>query len=116
MRAYVRLMSIRRLFAFVLALSVLFAPGITGAAMAAAPHHNMAMMEAGHCQAPASGSRHHDQSDGKSCCVSMCMALAVAPSAPAEALQQRREMPQFASPQAYHGLPAEIATPPPRRS
>lgn len=116
MSAYVRLVSIRGLFAFVLALSVLFAPGVTGAAMAAAPHHGMAMMEAGHCQAPASRSGHHDQSDGKSCCVSMCMTLAVAPSAPAEALPQRREVPQFASPKAYHGLLAEIATPPPRRS
>jgi hypothetical protein len=116
MSAYVRTVSMTKLFALILAVAVLFAPGVTGAAMAAAPHHDMAMMEAGHCQPPASGSGHHDQSDGKSCCVSMCMALAVAPSAPSEPLQQRRELPQFASPKAYLGLPAEIATPPPRRA
>src|SRR5947208_7469777 len=116
MSAYVRTVSMTKLFALVLAVAVLFAPGITGAAMAAAPHHDMAMMEAGHCQTPAPTSGHHDRSDGKSCCVSMCMALAVAHSAPAEALQQRRELPQFATHQAYHGLPAEIATPPPRHA
>ena len=116
MSAYDRPVSMTKLFALVLAVAVLFAPGVTGAAMAASPHHDMAMMEAGHCQPPASGSGHHDQSDGKSCCVAMCMALAVAPSAPAEVLQQREEIPQFAASQAYHGLPAEIATPPPRRS
>ena len=116
MSAYVRPVSMTKLFAILVALAMLFAPGVTGAAMAAAPHHDMAMMEAGHCQAPASGSGHHDQSDGKSCCVAMCMALAVAPSSPAKALPSPREMPQFASPKAYHGLLAEIATPPPRRS
>jgi hypothetical protein len=105
-----------KLFVILVALAMLFAPGVTGAAMAAAPNHAMAMMEAGHCQAPASRSGHHDQSDGKSCCVSMCMALAVAPSSPADAMPARREMPQFASPKAYHGVPAEIATPPPRRA
>jgi hypothetical protein len=116
MSAYVRPVSMTKLFVVLVALATLFAPGVAGAAMAAAPHHGMAMMEAGHCQAPASGSGHHDQSDGKSCCVWMCMALAVAPSPPAEVLPQRREMPQFASAKAYHGLPAEIATPPPRHA
>ena len=109
-------MSIRKLFTLLLALAVLVAPGVTSAAMAASPHHDMAMMEAGHCQSPASGGAHHDKMDGKSCCIAMCMALAVAPSAPAEISPSRQQMVQFAPPQAYRGLPAEIATPPPRHS
>jgi hypothetical protein len=116
MSAYADAVSIRKLFAILVALAVLLAPGVTGAAMAAAPHHDMQMMEAGHCQAPPSGSGHHEQSDGKSCCVSMCMALAVAPSAPVEAPPILQQMAQFAPPRTYHGLPAEIATPPPRHS
>jgi hypothetical protein len=98
-----------------LLVAVLFAPGVTGAAMAAASHHGVAVMEAGHCQTPPS-TGHHDQTDGKSCCISMCMAVAVAPSAPAEMLLPRQQIAQFAPLKAYHGLPAEIATPPPRRS
>lgn len=116
MKAYAVPVSIRKLFAIVLALAVLFAPGVTGAAMAAAPHRDMAMMEAGHCQMPPSKSAHHDPADGKSCCISMCMALAVAPSAPAEALAPRQQLAEFALPKTYHGLHAEIATPPPRAS
>src|SRR5213080_911674 len=94
MSAYVRLVSIRRLFAFVLALSVLFAPGVAGAAMAASPHHDMAMMEAGHCQSPPSNSGDHKMG-GKSCCIAMCMAIAVAPSTPAESSPQRQQLAQF---------------------
>src|SRR5437764_12059482 len=110
------LMSIRALFAILVAIAVLLAPTISGAAMAAAPHHGMEMMEAGHCQSPPSNNGHHDRTDGKSCCIAMCMALAVAPSAPAEISPSREQMAQFAAPQAYRGLPAEIATPPPRHS
>ena len=109
-------MSVRALFAILIAIAVLFAPAITGSAMAAAPHHGMEMMEAGHCQSPPSNTGHHDRTDGKSCCIAMCMALAVAPSAPAEISPSRQQMVQFAPPQAYRGLPAEIATPPPRHS
>lgn len=116
MSAYSRPVSIRKLFAIILALAVLFAPAVTNAAMAATPHHDMQMMEAGHCKTPPSGTRHHEQSDGKSCCISMCMAVAVAPSAPTELVPPRQQIAQFALPKTYHGLPAEIATPPPRRS
>ena len=109
-------MSIRKLFTLLLALAVLVAPDVTSAAMAASPHHDMAMMEAGHCQSPASGGAHHDKMDGKSCCIAMCMALAVAPSIPTEPMPPRQQLAGFMAPNAYHGLPAEIATPPPRRS
>ena len=114
MSAYARLMSIRKLFAILLALSVLLAPGLTGAAMAAAPHHDMQMMEAGHCEAPPSQPGNHDKTSGKSCCIAMCMALAVTPTTPNEVSRPRQEVAQFAPPKSYQGLPAEIATPPPR--
>ena len=107
---------IRRLFAILIAVAVLFAPGVTGAAMAAAPHHDMQMMEAGDCHSPPSNSVHHDRSDGKSCCIATCMALAVAPSAPAELLPARQQRVHFAAPKTYRGTLSEIATPPPRRS
>ena len=83
--------------------------------MAAAPHHDMQMMEAGHCQTPPSHSGDHKMG-GKNCCIAMCMAVAVAPSMPAETAPLREQVAQFASAKAYHGLPAEIATPPPRHA
>jgi hypothetical protein len=107
--------SIRRLFAILLALSVLIAPSVTSAAMAAAPQHAMQMMEAGHCHMPTAPAD-HGNADGKSCCISMCMAVAVAPSAPAEVAPPRQQMAQFAPPAVYQGTLTEIATPPPRHS
>lgn len=109
-------MSIRKLFAILVALSVLFAPAVTGAAMAAAPHHSMQMIAAGHCQAPPAKSDDHDKMGGKNCCISMCTAVAVAPSAPAETTEPRQQIAEFIPPKTYHGLLTEIATPPPRRS
>jgi hypothetical protein len=105
--------SIRKLFALVLALSVLFAPGVASAAMAS-PQHAMQMMEAGHCQAPPNSGDH--KMGGKSCCIAMCMVVAVAPSTPAATSPQRQQMAQFAAPAAYHGSLSEIATPPPRHA
>ena len=107
-------MSIGKLFAVLAALAVLFSPGVTSAAMAAAPHHQMQVMEAGHCQAPPASSDDHQKMADKSCCIAMCMALAVAPSTPAGMAPPRQQMAQFAPARTYHGLPAEIATPPPR--
>jgi hypothetical protein len=105
-----------KLIALVLALSVLFAPGIAGAALAASPHHDMRMMQAGHCSTqPASPAGHEKMAD-KSCCVAMCLALAVTPSAPVETRLPRQQVAGFAPPPAYHGAVAEIATPPPRFS
>jgi hypothetical protein len=116
MRSYAIIVSIQKLFAVLVALSVLFAPAITSAAMAAAEHQDMQMMEGGHCQAPTSGSADHDKLGGMNCCISMCTAVAVAPSTPAEAGEPRQQVAQFVSPKTYHGLLAEIATPPPRLS
>jgi hypothetical protein len=116
MRSYGIFVSIRKLLAILVALSVLFAPALTGAAMAAAPHHDMQMMEGGHCQAPPSKSVDHDKMGGKNCCISMCTAVAIPPSAPAETAEVRQQIAQFVPPKTYHGLLTEIATPPPRHS
>src|SRR5947207_15975984 len=82
MRAYCAPMSLRKLFSALIALAVLVAPAVTSAAAAHAgvPDHQIQMMEAGHCDSMPSG--HHNKADGKSCCIAVCVGLAVAPSAP----------------------------------
>jgi hypothetical protein len=116
MSAYVPFVNIRKLFAVILALAVLFAPGVASAALAAGPHHDMQMMKAGHCHTPPASPAGHKKMAGKSCCIAMCMALAVAPSAPGATRLARRQIAGFVPPRAYRGTLAEIATPPPRRS
>jgi hypothetical protein len=107
--------AICKFFALVLALSVLFAPGVASAAMAGSPHHDMQMMEAGHCQTPPARSGDHKMA-GKSCCIAMCMAVAVAPSTPTQTARPRQQVAQFTPPAVYHGTLSEIATPPPRHA
>ena len=117
MRRYGLSVSIRKLFAMCVALAVLFAPAASTAAAAAMSQHEQMLMMDHSAPCEMSVSRpagHPGKVDGKSCCVSMCMAVAVAPSMPGQALPMRQQVAQFASLKSYHGLPAEIATPPPR--
>lgn len=114
MSAYRPPVSIRKLFAILIALAVLLAPGVSGAAMAAAQQHDMQMMEAGHCEAPPAKSADHDKMAGKSCCMAMCMAVAVAPSAPGAKQVVAHVQATFPAPKSYVGHLSEIATPPPR--
>jgi hypothetical protein len=117
MRRYAFTVRIRELFAIFVAMAVLFAPATSaGAAAMTSGHAQMLMMDhSAPCQMPVSGAAdHHNKTDGKSCCASMCMAVAVAPSMPRQALPVRQQVAHFASFKSYHGLPAEIATPPPR--
>ena len=107
-------MSLRKLFAVILALAVLFTPAVTGAAMASSPHHAMQMMEAGHCQTPPSQSDHHDKTAGKSCCIAMCMAVAITPATPLLEEHAQAAQNNFFVPTAHDGYLREIATPPPR--
>src|SRR5256885_1942962 len=115
MRAYACLVSIRKLFAILVTLAVLVTPSVTYAGMPAATphHHGVQMMEMGHCQTPPSQSGDHGKAD-KNCCISMCIALAVAPSAPTEAVELEHAATYFTVPQSWHGFLGEIATPPPR--
>lgn len=119
-RAYAPAVNIRKLLALVLAMAVMFAPAMTraGAAFAAVPDHQMQMMESGHCKAAPSDSSgtpsDHDKKAAGGCCMSMCMAVAVAPAAPSDAATIHAASTTFAAPKRYHGCIAEIATPPPR--
>ena len=115
MRSYGPLMSIRKLFGVLIALAVLFAPSAVAAEhMASMAGHDMQMMEMGHCDGPPSKSSDHDKNAGKSCCISMCMALAVTPDAPAADVEVEHAATYFAVPASWHGFLGEIATPPPR--
>jgi hypothetical protein len=104
--------SIRRLFAIFVALGVLFAPSVTYASVAMAPHHDMQMMEMGHCESPPATA--DGKAPVKSCCISMCVAVALAPSVPANAVELEHSASYFAVPVSWHGYLGEIATPPPR--
>lgn len=104
----------------IVAVAVLFAPALTraGEAFAAVPDHHMQMMESGHCKSAPSHSGDDDQSSdkaaGKTCCITMCMAVAVAPLSPTQAADLHGAAAPFALIHQYHGCIAEIATPPPR--
>lgn len=121
MSAYAPRMSLRTLFAALVAMALLFAPAMTraGEAFAAVPDHHAQMMKSGHCKAAPSTSgddgksSDHDKA-GMNCCISMCMAVAVAPPAPATAVAMHAAAPTFQLTHQYHGCIAEIATPPPR--
>lgn len=115
-------MSIRTLFALLVAVAVLFAPAMTraGEAMAAVPGHHAQMMASGHCKiAPSDagdpdGSSGHDKAGAKNCCIATCMAVAVVPSVPPQSRVFHGVAASFALTNQYHGCIAEIATPPPR--
>jgi hypothetical protein len=103
-----------KLFPILLALAVLFAPSMAYAALPMTAQHDMQAMEMGHCQMLPSGKGDHDKDDGKSCCISMCMAVALAPSTPADAAESKHDAAYFTVPQSWQGFLGEIATPPPR--
>lgn len=110
-------MSLRPLFAMLVAVAMLFAPLTirSGGAMAMAPaaDHHARTMESGHCDdQPTKGKE--SQSDDKSCCVAMCVAIAVAPTTAIEphALTSSVERPSLT--QFNHSFLAELPTPPPR--
>jgi hypothetical protein len=118
MGAYVAAVSMQKLFAVLVALAVLFAPAFTraGEAFAAVPDHHAQMMEAGHCHTPPSGSGGDDKAPAKSCCISMCMGIAITPTAPVNDGHLKPEPAVFAVPTLHLSYLGEIATPPPRRS
>ena len=114
MRPYGRPVSIRTLLAMLIALAVLFAPSAVAAQhLASMPGHDMQMMEMGHCDAPPSNSDHGK--GGKSCCVSMCTAIAITPGPPiGEVEVEHAAATYFTGAASWHGYLGEIATPPPR--
>lgn len=114
MSARARLESVRKLFAILAALAVLFAPSVAYAAVPMTPHHDMEAMEMGHCGMLPSRTADHNKADTKSCCISMCMAVAVPPPTPTEVTESRHDIAYFLVSQSWHGFLGEIATPPPR--
>ena len=107
--------SLRPLFATLVAAAMLLAPLAmqSGTAMAMAPaDHHAQMMEKGHCgDQPATG---EDGKMGKSCCVAMCMGVAVTAAVHIEPLAFERMMDR-PSPEVFrHSYLAKLATPPPR--
>lgn len=115
-------MSINKLFAILLAVSVLLAPALTraGEARAASPDHHALMVASGHCQPDQAGtdkdqSSHHGKA-GKNCCLATCTAVAVQSAAAAVDELDHRSPATFAIPSFHVGSPSELATPPPRLS
>ena len=107
-------MGSRSLFAFVIMIAVLFASAVTGTASASAAtmNHDMQMMEMGHCSSPPA--KEDGKAPVKSCCIAMCVAGAIEPSAPARLGDLHHQTTYFAVPSSWHGFLGEIATPPPR--
>ncbi|NUR13286.1 MAG: hypothetical protein HOQ20_15810 [Bradyrhizobium sp.] len=114
MRAYPTSMGTRSLLAFVIMMAVLFASAVTGTATASAAtmNHDMQMMEMGHCASPPA--KENGKAPVKSCCIAMCMAVAIAPTVPAQLRDIHHQTAYFAVPTSWHGYLGEIATPPPR--
>lgn len=114
---YLARMSLRPLFGILIAFAMLFAPlGVSSGsavAMATSANHHAQMMDSGHCgERPASGD--HDKAPDKSCCVAMCAAVTVAPSASIgpHTFPLPLERPSLV--QFNHSFLAELPTPPPR--
>jgi hypothetical protein len=105
----------QKLFALMVAIAVLLAPGLTGAslAQAAQPDHHAQMAEKSHCD-PARNDQQQGKTHDMACCAAMCMAVAVTPAvvplgAPQQGTVAVSSLYAFAL-----GTPAELATPPPR--
>lgn len=107
-------MGTRSLLAFVIMMAVLLASAVTGtaAASAATMNHDMQMMDMGHCSS--SPTKEEGKAPVKSCCIAMCIAVAIEPTVPAQLGDIHHQATYFAVPTSWHGYLGEIATPPPR--
>jgi hypothetical protein len=114
--AYGAPVSLRPLFAILIAVAMMFAPLAlqTGAAMAMAPtDHHAQMAETNHCgEQPAKS--HGGKPVDKSCCAAMCTAIAVAPTPMLEPYVFGSSAERAALVQFNHSFLAELPTPPPR--
>lgn len=107
--------SVSKLFAMLIAAAMLFAPFAmqSGSAMAAMPSgHHAQMQGTGHCD----GQPRPDEGKAaeKPCCVAMCAAVTVAPTASAEPHRFSRTVERPALDQFERSFLAELPTPPPR--
>ena len=110
-------MSIRTLFAIVVAMAVLLAPAVAraGEAFTPVPDHHAQMMKSGYCEmTPKTMSGDERTMPPMSCCASICLAVPASVSAPTGGDEVNNGPGVFAPPTFQVGVPAEIATPPPR--
>ena len=109
-------MSLRLLFAILIAIGTFLAPLAirSGAAMAMAPsghHGQMAMGE--HCDEQSSKGK-HQKSGEDACCIAMCMAVAPAPPCDLTPQLMAAALKTPAPDQSRRSFLAELPTPPPR--
>jgi hypothetical protein len=117
MRPYGALMSPRKLFVICIALAVLLAPafGRAGEAFAAVPgDRHMEKAEGGHCQSPPADPAEHGKAAKTSCCVSMCIGVAVTPPPFVKSIVAAGGPVTFGIASLHLGYLGEIATPPPK--
>ncbi len=110
--------SIRRLFAALMAVVVLLGPVLThaGAAAAAVPDHQMQMMESGHCEPLQSDSSDEQTTDAMTCCIALCTAVPASPPAPVSESVMEPVATVVAVDAVHLSYLREIATPPPRHA
>lgn len=112
------LVSLRPLFAILIAVGMLFAPLAmqSGSAMAMAPaDHYAQMMEKGHCADQPTKNSDSKPLD-KSCCAATCSVAAVTAVSPGQPPEFGRTVDRPSIEQFRHSYLAELATPPPRRA
>jgi len=117
MRPYGDLMSLRKLFAIVIALALLLAPGFSrlGEASAAVPDgYHAQMIKDGHCQSPAPAPNDDQKAPAKSCCLSMCMGVTVASPHPVHTDKAGPAPTTFVVRSLHLSYLGDIATPPPK--
>jgi hypothetical protein len=109
-------LKLRTVWAMLIAIAVLLAPAVAARASAVAPNHETQMTHMGRCSTPAPGTSSHDRDAGKTCCISICMAVAASTVAPQLQAPVRAASPIFAAPGSLSGHSLQLATPPPRLS
>jgi hypothetical protein len=113
--AHMPRMSLRSLFAMMVAMSMLLAPFVmqSSSAMAAMPaDHHAQMMSNGHCDEQPSGQ--DSKSADMPCCAAMCAAIAIAPVSPADPVGFARLVERPSLKRSLHSFLAKLPTPPPR--
>jgi len=107
------LVTLRPIFAILIAFAMLFSPFAMQSAMVATSGDHGQAMAADHCGEQSPDGK-LDTSSGKPCCAAMCAAIAVAPPSPAENIAFARPLHRPALVRASLSFLAKLPTPPPR--
>jgi hypothetical protein len=111
-------MTLRRFFAMLIAVAMMFAPlAMPGGAAMAAPgpsHHGAMSGQMNHCGAKTGHQQNRGKPVDKSCCAAMCIGVAVAPASTERGLAYSRVALRPSAGPFRRGYLGEIATPPPR--